>query len=62
MTNLTTTYAALSLGLTRTERWEVIVQQETLITVLQHIVNEFLIKFRTQGTGAQRLRLTTGKD
>jgi hypothetical protein len=53
VTNLTTTYAALSLGLTCAERREVIVKEETLIAMLQHIVNEFLVKFRAERTGTQ---------
>ena len=51
VTDLTTTYATLSLGLTCTERGEVIVQQEFHIAMLQHIVNKLLVEFCTESTG-----------
>ena len=50
VTDLTTAYATLGLGLTCTERGEVIVQQELHVAMLQHIVNELLVELRTEGT------------
>ena len=51
VTDLTTANATLGLGLTRTEWGEVIVQQELHVSMLQHIVNELLVEFRTESTG-----------
>jgi hypothetical protein len=53
VTNLTTTYATLSLSLTRTEWGEVIVKEEALIALVEHIVNHLLIEFGTQRTGRE---------
>ena len=53
VTNLTTAYATLGLGLTRAERWEVIVEQEALIALVEHIVNQLLVEFGTEGDGGQ---------
>ena len=62
VTDLTTTDATLSLSLSRTERWEVIMQQETLVALVEHVIHEFLIELGTQGDRCQRLCLTTGED
>ena len=62
MTNLTAAYAALGLGFTRTEGREVIVEQETHVALVKHIVNHLLIQFGTKGTGREALGLTTGED
>ena len=37
-------------------------KEETLIALIEHVVNHFLIKFGTQSTCAQRLCLTASKD
>ncbi len=62
VTNLTTAYAALGLGLTRAERGEVIVEQEAHVALVEHIIYHLLIKFRTEGNSRERLCLTTGED
>ena len=51
VTNLTTAY-----------RGEVIVEQEALIALVEHIVNQLLVELGTQRTGRERLCLTTGED
>ena len=53
VTNLTTAYAALSLGLACTERREVIVKQELHIALVKHVIDELLVKFRTEGDSGQ---------
>ena len=45
MTDFAATYATLSLGFTCREWGEVIMQQETLIALVQDIVYHFLVKF-----------------
>ena len=53
VTNLTTAYAALGLGLTCAERGEVIVEQELHIAALQHIVDELLVKLGAESTSRE---------
>ena len=62
MADLTTSYTALGLGLTRAERREVVVEEETLVRLVEHVVHQFLIQLRAQRTGAEALRLSTGED
>ena len=62
VTNLTTPNTALSLGFAGREGGEVIVQQEALLAMHQHVVDNLLVELRTQGNGRERLRFTTGKD
>ena len=62
VSDLTTAYTTLCLSLTRRERREVVVEQETLITACEHVVDELLIELRTQCTGRERHRLTTLED
>ena len=52
--NFTTAYATLSLGFTRRERWEVVVEEETLIVLVQYIVNELLVELGSERTGRER--------
>ena len=61
VTDLTTTQAALSLGLTCAERREVVVEQETLVVLIQHVIYHLLIILGTQCNRAQSLCLTTGE-
>ena len=49
--NLATAYAALGLGLAGAERWEVVVEQEPHVALVQHIVNEFLVELGSQRAG-----------
>ena len=51
VTNLTTTYTALSLGLTCGEGGEVVVKEETHVALVEYIVHQFLIQFGTQCGG-----------
>ena len=62
MTYLTTAYTALSLGLACRERREIVMQQETHIALVQHIVHHLLVQLGTQCCSRQGLSLTTGKD
>ena len=62
VSNLTTAYAALCLGLAGGEGREVVVKQETLVFAYENVVNQFLVQFGTQRTGSQGLCLTTGED
>ena len=59
VTNLTTACAALRTGFAGGEGREVIVKQEAVGTVVQHIVDDLLVQFRAQGDGGERLCLTT---
>ena len=60
--NLATAYAALCLSLAGAERWEVIVEQETLIAAVEHTVDKLLVELGTECTGSERHRLTTLED
>ena len=62
MTYLSTAYAALSLGFAGAERWEVVVQKEAHVALVQHVVYQFLIKFGTQRTGRERHSLASLED
>ena len=62
MTDFTTADATLCLGLTGREGREVVVKEETHVALVQHVVYHLLIKFGTQGGGAQGLGLTTCED
>jgi hypothetical protein len=62
VTNLTTAGAALCLSLTGRERWEVVVEQETLIAAVTHTVDHLLVELGAECTGSQRHRLTTLED
>ena len=59
VTYLATACAALRLGLTRREGREVVMEQETLVMLVKHIVNHLLIVFGTQSDRAESLSLTT---
>ena len=62
MTDFATAYATLSLGFASGEGREVIVEEETHVTLVEHIVHEFLIELRTERSGCQSLGLTAGED
>ena len=62
VTDFTTAHTTLRLRLARRERREVIVQQETLLAMNEHLIDQLLVLLRTQGTSRQGLRLTTGED
>ena len=62
VTNLTTTYATLCLGLTRAEGREVVVQQELHEAAVENIVNQLLVELRAECASRERLRLTTRED
>ena len=52
--DLTAAYAALCLGLTGAERREVIVEEETLVALLQYVVDHLLVHLRAEGAGRER--------
>ena len=60
--NLAAAYATLCLGLAGTERWEVIVKDETHVALVEHVVHHFLVELGAKRTGSERLCLTTGED
>ena len=60
--NLAAAYAALCLCLARTERWEIVVQQEAHVTLVENIVNHLLVELRTERTGGERLRFAARED
>ena len=62
VTDLTTAYAALSLSLACAERREVVVEEETLVAALEHVVNELLVHLCAERTGREALCLATGED
>ena len=62
VTDFTTAHAALRLGLSRGERREVIVQQETHLALVEYFVDNLLVQLRTERTGRKRLGLATRKD
>jgi hypothetical protein len=51
--DLTTTDAALCFGLARRERWEVVVEQETLIAACQGTVDHLLVELGAEGTSSR---------
>ena len=48
MTDLTTADTTLWASFTRREGWEVIVEEEAFLTVVEYVVDELLIALRTQ--------------
>ncbi len=62
VTDLTTSHATLCLGLACGEGREVIVQQETLLALVQHIVHNLLVERGAEGGCHQGLGLATGED
>ena len=62
VTNLTTSYAALSLSLTGAEGREVVVEKELHIALVEYVVDKFLVEFRSEGASRKALRLATGED
>ena len=62
MTDLTTADTTLGTSLTCREWREVIVEEETLLTIVQDVIDELLVALRTEGNGRQGLGLTTGED
>src|SRR5574344_2459849 len=62
MTNFTTTNTALCFSFASTEWREIIVEQETLFTLIKDIINLFLVIFGTQCDRSQRLSFTTSED
>ena len=61
MTDFTTAYAALSFSFAGREGGEVVVEQEAVATLVEHVVENLLVEFGTEGNGGQGLRLTTGE-
>ncbi len=57
-----TSDTALGTSLAGAEGREVIVKQEALLALVEHIVNNLFVVGGTQGAGYQSLRLATGKD
>ena len=62
VTNLTTAGAALTLSLTCRERWEVVVEHETLIATSHYTVDHLLVELCAEGDGSERHCLTTLED
>ena len=62
MTNLTTAYAALSLGLACGEGREVVVQEEAHVRAVEDVIHELLVELGAEGDGAEALGLTTCED
>jgi len=62
MTDLTAADTTLWASVTGREGREVIVEEESFLTVVEYVVDELLIALRTQRDRRQRLRLTTGED
>ena len=58
---LTTSHTALRLCLAGAERREVVVQQETLIALVEHIVHQFLVEFSSKRTCGETLCLAAGE-
>ena len=61
VTNLAAAHATGSTCLASREAGEVIVEQETLVLVLEHIVDEFLVEFCTKGNCSESLSLTASE-
>ena len=59
---LAATHTPLCLSLSCAERREVVVQQETLVSAVEHVVNEFLVELRSQCTCGEALCLSTCED
>ena len=59
MTDLAAAHATGCAGLTGREGGEVVVEQEALVLVTQHVVDELLVVLGTQGYGSQGLGLAT---
>ena len=60
--NLTTTGTALALSLTGRERWEVVVEHETLIAACHHTVDHLLVELCAEGDRSERHGLTALED
>ena len=57
-----TAYAALCLGFAGREGREVIVQEETLGTLVENVVHHLFVEFCTEGNGGEALSLATGEN
>ena len=53
MTNFATTNSTLCLCLARTERREIIMKKESLVTLVEHVVYHLLVQLRTQCTSSE---------
>ena len=62
MSNLTTSYAALRLGLTCCERREVVVEHELLVVLDEDLVGLLHIHLGSEGDGRKGLGFTAGED
>ena len=60
--NLTTAGTALALSLTGRERWEVVVEHETLIAACHHTVDHLLVELCAEGDRSERHGLTALED
>ena len=60
--NLAAAYATLCLCLSCTEWREVIVKEETHVSLVEHVVHHFLVELGAKRTCRERLCLTTGED
>ena len=61
MTDLAASYAALGLRLTGSERREIIVEHELLVTLDEDLVHFLHVKLGTEGDGGKGLGLTAGE-
>ena len=59
VTDLAAAHATGCAGLTGREGGEIVVQQEALVLVTQHVVDELLVVLGAQGDGCQGLGLAT---
>ena len=62
MTDFATSDTALCLSLSCAEGWEVIVEQKPLIAFVEHIINQFLIKFGSERTRREALCLSASEN
>jgi hypothetical protein len=62
VTDFATANATLSFSFAGREGREVVVEEEALATLVEHIVEDFLIEFCAEGYGRERLSFTTGEN
>jgi hypothetical protein len=60
--NLTTAYAALSLGFARREGGKVVVEEEAVVTLTERVIDHLLVEFRAERTGDKGLSFTACED
>ncbi len=61
MAYLAASYAALCLSLAGAERREVVVKEEALVGLVEHIVDQFLVELRAKSASTEALCLSTGE-